>query len=127
MAGGRPTDYLDTFVDDVVAWGKEGKSIAWMASEMDISRTTIYKWIDEHEEFSYAMKRAKEHAQRWWEDKGQECMVMMPGMGNFNGSVWSRSMAARFPEDWREKSETALTGANGGAVQIIATPHDEKL
>jgi hypothetical protein len=38
----------------------------------------------------------------------------MPG---FNSSVWSRSMAARFPEEWRESSKTELTGAGGGPVQ----------
>ena len=36
----------------------------------------------------------------------------------FNASVWSRSMAARFPEDWRENKGVEVTGANGGPVEM---------
>ena len=36
----------------------------------------------------------------------------------FNAQVYSRSMAARFPKDWRESKEQRVTGADGGAVQI---------
>lgn len=127
MPGGRPTSYDPAYCESVVEWGKLGKSIAWMAAELDVSRQSIYEWAKEHPEFSDAITRAKEHAQRWWEDFGQVNMLMPAGAGTFNGSVWSRSMAARFPDDWREKSETALTGANGGPVQIIASAHDENL
>ena len=28
---------------------------------------------------------------------------MLAGPGSFNAAIWSRSMAARFPETWREK------------------------
>ena len=127
MLAGRPTSYDPAMCEQVIAWGKEGKSIAWMAAELDVARSSIYKWAEEHQEFSDALTRAKDHAQRWWEDFGQNHMVMAPGSGTFNHSVWSRSMAARFPDDWREKSETALTGANGGPVQIVATQHDQDL
>ena len=36
----------------------------------------------------------------------------------FNAQLYSRSMAARFPKDWRESKEQRVTGADGGAVQI---------
>lgn len=127
MAGGRPTDYSAAYCEQVIEWGRLGKSIAWMAAELDVARSTVYKWAEEHQAFSDALTRAKEHAQRWWEDQGQTHLVMPPGTGTFNASVWSRSMAARFPEDWREKTETALTGEGGGPVKIIATDHDEAL
>lgn len=127
MPGGRPTDYDPAFCEKVVEWGALGKSIAWMAAELDVSRQSIYEWASVHPEFSDAIARAKEKAQKWWEDAGQANMLMAPGAGTFNGSVWSRSMAARFPDDWREKTETALTGANGGPVQIVATEHDQSI
>lgn len=127
MPAGRPTTYDPAYCESVVEWGRLGKSVAWMAAELDVSRQSIYEWASVHPEFSDAMTRAKEHAQRWWEDAGQDSMLLAPGQGTFNGSVWSRSMAARFPDDWREKSETALTGAGGGPVQIIASQHDENL
>jgi hypothetical protein len=33
--------------------------------------------------------------------------------------MWAKSMAARFSEDWRDKSETAHTGANGAPLTIL--------
>lgn len=36
----------------------------------------------------------------------------------FNAAIWSRSMAARFPADWRESKEAKIVGADGGPVQI---------
>jgi hypothetical protein len=104
---GRPSEYQPEFCERVIEWGKDGKSLAWMASELDVSRECLYEWMRVHGEFSDAMTRAREHAQRWWEDAGQTGMLT-PGFG---ASVWSRSMAARFPQDWREQKGVELSGA----------------
>jgi hypothetical protein len=112
----RPTTYNPEFCDLVIEYGKQGKSITWMAAELDVTRETIYEWMRVHPEFSDAITRSRQHAQRWWEDAGQNGMV---GPG-FNASVWSRSMAARFPEEWRENKGVELTGAGGGPVQHVA-------
>jgi hypothetical protein len=109
----RPTEYKQEFCEKVIEYGKQGKSVAWMAAELGVSKDSLYEWAKVHEEFSDAFTRAKLESQRWWEDKGQEGMVA-PG---FNASIWSRSMAARFPEDWRESKGVELTGKDGAAVQ----------
>jgi hypothetical protein len=124
---GRPSLYDAAYCDQVVEWGTMGKSKAWMAAQLGISRETIYEWERTRLDFSDALTRAMALSQAWWEDAGQDNMISMPGQGSLNGSVYSRSMAARFPADWREKSETTLQGPDGGAVRIIATDHDEKL
>lgn len=113
MAGGRPTDYDPAYCEVVIALGKEGKSLTVMAAELGVSRDTIYEWSRVHQEFSDAITRAKVLSQAWWENTGQSAMFM-PG---FNASVWSRSMAARFPEEWRESSKTELVGKDGGAIK----------
>lgn len=117
MAGGRPSDYDPAFCDKVIGWGEIGKSKAWMASRMGVSRQTVENWCAAHPEFLDAMTRAMDLAQAWWEDMGQAHLVTEGGKA-LNSGVYSRSMAARFPADWREKSETSLTGADGGPVQI---------
>jgi hypothetical protein len=127
MSPGRPTDYDPAFCEQVLAWGAEGKSKAWMAAKLGVVRQTLDNWTEVHPDFLDAMTRARDLAQAWWEDKGQDHIVSLPGQGTLNAGVYSRSMAARFPEDWREKTETALTGANGGPVQIVASPTDESL
>lgn len=110
----RPTTYQQEYCEAVLEAGAQGKSIAWMAASLDVNKDTIYEWAKVHPEFSDALTRARAKAQAWWEDQGQTGMVT-PGFG---ASVWSRSMAARFPEDWRENKGVELTGANGGPVAV---------
>lgn len=117
---GRPTAYRPEYCERVIEFGKLGKSVAWMAAELGVSKQSLYEWEKVHPAFSDAFTRARLESQRWWEDKGQDNIVSLPGQGTLNAGVYSRSMAARFPEDWREKTETAVTGANGGPLQIAS-------
>ena len=57
------------------------------------------------------MARAKNLEQLWWEDKGQESLLTQ----GFAQSAWSRSMAARFPDEWREKAEVKHDATDGFA------------
>lgn len=108
----RPTSYDPAYCETVIELGKAGKSVTYIATELDVCKDTVYEWAKVHPEFSDALTRAKHWAQRWWEDAGQIGM----GADKFNASVWSRSMAARFPDDWREVSRKELTGQDGGPV-----------
>ena len=108
MPAGRPSVYDPTLCDLVVEWGKLGKSRTWIASEIGITRETLYSWEAKYPEFSDALARAKVFEQRWWEDEGQSGLRLQ----GFGQSIWSRSMAARFPKEWREK--TALVGGDEG-------------
>lgn len=114
---GRPSSYDAAYCEAVIEYGKAGKSVAWMAAELGVHKDTLYEWAKVHPDFSDAFTRAKLESQRWWEDRGQEALEK-PG---FNSSVWAKSMAARFPEDWRDNSKTEITGANGGPVSHSLT------
>lgn len=85
-----------------------------MAFELECCKNTLTNWADRHPEFLNAFTRAKLASQVWWERKGRSGMEKPSN--EFQGSVWSRSMAARFPEDWREVKGTELTGKDGGPV-----------
>lgn len=117
MPAGRPSKYNPAFCDDVIKHGKAGKSVTWIATELGVVKQTLHDWMAAHPEFLDAMTHARQHAQRWWEDAGQVGMVTQ----GFNASVWSRSMAARFPDDWREIKGTELTGKDGGPVETKVT------
>ena len=118
VAGGRPTDYDESFCDLVIELGKEGKSVAQMAAACDVSKQTLLLWAQVHPEFSDALTRAKTYSQCWWENIGQANLISSPG-AVLNSGVYSRSMAARFPDDWRENKGVELTGAGGGPVQVM--------
>lgn len=119
MAGGRPSDYRPEYCEQVIEFGKLGLSVAQMASRLDTSKQALLRWVEANPEFRDAMEVARSHSQAWWEEMGQANLIMPKDSGSFQGSVWSRSMAARFPDDWRENKGVELTGKDGGAVQSV--------
>lgn len=113
--GGRPSLYRPEYCERVLEFGREGMSVVEMAAEIGVSRNSLEeRWPEAHEEFREAFARARELSQAWWERQGRVGLTAE----RFNAQVYSRSMAARFPKDWRESKEQRVTGADGGAVQI---------
>lgn len=115
MPGGRPTDYLPEYCEQVIELGRQGKSKAQIAAALDVARMTLDNWAAVHPEFLDAITRARDLSMAWWEDKGQGGL----DTSGFNASLWSRSMAARFPDDYTERQKRELTGKDGGPVQQI--------
>lgn len=109
MPAGAPSKYDPSFCDVVIEFGKQGKSVTYMAALLDVAKSTIYEWEKVYPEFSDALTRARQWAQVWWEDHGQIGMTA----DKFNAAVWSRSMAARFPDDWREVKARDHTSSDG--------------
>lgn len=107
---GRPTDYRPEFCEKVIEWGKLGKSKAWMAAELGVSKQSMYEWEGVHPDFSEALARAITLSQQWWEDAGQRGMEA----NLFNSAVWAKNMAARFRDEWTDRQE--LTGAAGASL-----------
>lgn len=117
MPAGRPSSYKPEYCEAVIEMGKQGFSVVEMAAEIGVGRTTLERdWTSDNPEFSQALTHARECSQAWWERQGRANLLIAQGGGTFQASVWSRSMAARFPHDWREKNETAHTGPNGGPI-----------
>jgi transposase len=111
---GRPSKYKPEYCERVIALADQGAGPAEYAVEFGVDRVSLYDWAASHEEFSTALSRAKIHEQAWWEREGRSGMRA----DKFNALVWKTSMQARFREDYTERKETQLTGANGGAVQV---------
>ncbi len=110
-AGGRPTDYREEYCEKVLEWGRQGKSRTWMAANLGCDRRTLDNWADVHPKFFRALSYAKALEQAHWEDLGHFGL----SADKFNNGVWSKSMAARFPDEWREKQEHS--GPAGGPIQ----------
>ena len=120
MAAGRPSEYKPEYCKRVIELGRLGMSVVEMASDIGVSRNTLEtSWTAAHPEFLEALEIARECSQSWWESMGRVNLIMNKEAGTFQASVWSRSMAARFPRDWRENKGVELTGKDGGAVQSV--------
>jgi hypothetical protein len=109
---GRPSSYKPELCQRVVELGAEGWSQTEIAAEFGIDKKSLYDWAGKHPDFSTALSRAKALEQSWWEKRGRASLDAK----NFQSSVWSKSMTARFKDDYTERRE--LTGANGGAIQV---------
>lgn len=99
--GGRPTLYQDKFCELVLLAGKEGKSVAEVCGEWEISKQTFYDWQKAHPEFLDACTRARDFSQAWWETHGRTNLFT----DKFNTTLWIKNMHNRFRDDWYESSK----------------------
>lgn len=126
---GRPSLYDPSYCDKVVALGALGKSVEQISSNLGVSCRVLYDWRDRYPEFLRALEEAKEAEQTWWEDQAQAYMLEHKDGAKLNASIWSRSMAARFPKKYRESVKQEITGENGAplltAIQVsFVNPND---
>jgi transposase len=129
---GRPTLYDPAYCEKVVELGRIGKSVEQIAAILNVSLRTMYSWRDVHVEFLHALDDAKTYEQAWWEEQAAAYMVENKESDRLNASLWSRSMAARFPKKYRESTKTEITGADGapllsGINVTFVKPQEEKL
>jgi transposase-like protein len=113
---GRPSLYDPAYCAKVVDLGRIGKSVEQIAAILDVSLRTMYSWRDAHQEFLHALDDAKTYEQAWWEEQAQSYMVENKESDRLNPSLWSRSMAARFPKKYRESTKQEITGADGAPL-----------
>jgi len=113
---GRPTLYDPKYCEEVVTLGRIGKSVEQIAANLNVSLRTIYLWRDTYEDFMHALDDAKTYEQAWWEEQASAYMVENKESDRLNATLWSRSMAARFPKKYRESTKTEITGADGAPL-----------
>ena len=113
---GRPSKYNPEYCEIAVELGKQGFSVAEIAAHFEVDKASLYRWQEENPDFALSMSRAKSFEQAWFE---REARLNMKNR-EFNTNLWYRSASSRFRDDYTERKETQLTGANGGAVQIEA-------
>ena len=113
---GRPTKYDPSYCQKVIELGAKGKSIEQIAGMLNVAKRTLYNWRDSHEDFLHALEEAHDLSLMWWEDQAQTGIWALPEGEKLNASLWSRSMAARFPAKYRESVKQEITGADGAAL-----------
>jgi transposase len=113
---GRPSLYKPEYCEEVIALGRIGKSVEAIGAILGVGTKTLYNWRDQHEDFLHALDMAKEFELQWWEDIAQTHMIENKESDKINATIWSRSMAARFPKKYREQVKQEITGADGAPL-----------
>jgi transposase len=108
VGAGRPTKYDPAFCERVINLMSEGLSLGACAGEIGVSRSTAELWEKEHPEFSGAVKVGRAKAQLYWERALQRVAQRGGGPGTATAVIFG--LKNRSPDDWREKTETAITG-----------------
>lgn len=122
MPAGRPSKYQKAYCDLVIEHMNEGASLTSFAAEIGVARSSINEWMEEHEEFSEAVKIAKAKCAAWWEKKGRTLAV--DGGGNATLVIFGlKNMAA---EDWREKQTVEHEGDMTVTFQTVYEAPPEK-
>ena len=113
---GRPSLYDPAYCEQVIELGKLGKSTESIGAILGVGTATIYRWRDDFPDFREALEIAKDFELHWWEEQAAAYMVETKDGPKLNSSIWSRSMAARFPKKYREQTKTEITGADGAPL-----------
>lgn len=113
MTAGRPSDYDPSYCDEAITFLADGFSLAALAGKLGVARSTIYKWVEEHPEFSDAVKTGQAKAVLWWETANRN--LALTGEGNATSIIFG--LKNRASDEWRDVKATEITGANGGPIQ----------
>lgn len=114
------TSYDPKYCDQIVEMGKEGKSLAQMASILGFNRQTLVNWCDKYPEFEEAYALSQTHALAWWEDAGQKGMI-----SGVNAIVWKHCISVRFKGEYTTPTEIITTGTLTHKVSINDLTDDE--
>lgn len=115
---GQPTKYDPAYCDQAIEFGRKGYSREMIAAKFGVSWNTLLNWMDAHPAFLEAMEYAKMLEMVFFEETALNHMIEQPQGARLNTSLWSRSMAARFPAKYRENSKVEVTGKDDKAIQV---------
>lgn len=140
MAGrGRPSDYKPEYAKQAEKLAQLGATDQEVASFFDVDVRTVYRWKHDHDDFCHALKVGKEIAddrverslyQKAIGYEQQDVKIFMPASAEepvyapFVAKIAPDTTAAIFwlknrrSQEWRDKRETELTGAEGGPLQV---------
>lgn len=112
MPAGRPTKYKSEYCDEVVKFCSTGLSLTAFAGSILVARSTINEWMEQHPEFSEAVKVAKAvrtgalEEQMFSATEGPKVTARIFALKNAD------------PDEWRDKVQQEISGPNGKDLNL---------
>ena len=131
MKLGRPSKYRPEYCQMAEAIGREGLSLACLASDLNVSRDTISEWCEVYPDFSAACHRAKLHRGAFWERHNLNIATFRPAKGE-TGITGGQAQLSLFMlqnanhEDFRKSQEDSLRQTLGDLVALATQLHDQR-
>lgn len=119
---GRPSLYTEELAEEICAQIADGASLLAVCRAEGMPTTrTVYRWVDDNEDFCRKYARAREmqgHANAALAVESA-LYAQDAGLGRlaYDALKWHASKLA--PKVYGDKTEVAVTGANGGPVQTV--------
>lgn len=114
---GRHSHYRPEYCDEVVEFLSRGHSVAAFAGRVGVSRSTVYEWIDTHEDFAEAYRVGRAKALLAWEELALN--AARTGVGSASVIIFGLKNRAR--DEWSDESTLGLSGGlKTLAVSIVA-------
>ena len=101
---GRPSGYKPEFCDIAVEFLKDGYSVTALAGHLHCARSSVFKWAEENEAFSDALKTGQALAALWWENKLRE--VASTGVGSASAAIFGVKNRSR--DEWKEHHNLSI-------------------
>ena len=133
MAGGRPTTYTPEIALEICARIQEGQTLNQVCRDPDMpGNRTIYDWLTIHPEFSQMYARAKEDQADTYADEIIEIADQSQGgkMADVQSAslrVDARKWVAAKLKPRKYMDSRAVTGLEGGPLQIVISQDDSEL
>lgn len=116
MITGRPTKLTPEIIEKAKAYVAGGyaendaelvPTIAGLAIYIGITRVTVYEWAKENKDFSYILEEVMQRQERG--------LLKGSLAGDYNSTI-AKLMLTK--HGYSDKTETALTGIDGGPIQV---------
>lgn len=120
---GRPTKYTQKLADEIFEQMVGGKHIVEICNQEDMpSRSTVYRWMDDHPEFGTRIARAREgladHVAWQILDMAEKSTNETANADRVKLAAWQWHAARLSPKKYSDKMITEVSGPNGAPVQI---------
>lgn len=113
--------YRAAFCERAVQCLSQGYSLAVLAGELDVARSTVGAWISAHPAFAEAVARGRAKGAKVWEDR---LAAAASGKGAGNASVIAFALKQIARDDWGERAEAAAPGV-AVTVEFVRPDHGD--
>ena len=121
----------ETWYDDILEIGRQGKAEVSIVVYMDVSWETHKRLTERCPEYLEAVNKAKELSEEWWVEIARKEWVK-GNSKNINSNHWSLMVRNMFGKRWSDKKEydhttkgESISNLNEIKVDIIKPDEDE--